>query len=189
MAKTLLISQSTLQSKSIINDNVDWEMIKPVVEVVQDLYLQKIIGTDLFVKLQTDVDNYITSSTPIPVNYKLLLDNYITDYLCWMVVAHSGNVIKYRYMNKGVMEKNSENSQPISDEQFTAITKTWLNYAEQYGEQLIKYINNNTTLYPEYTSNSGSDDTPNGMAFDSPFIFPIQQFNFEVEQKDYWNKC
>ena len=32
MAKTLLISQSTLQSKSIINDNVDWEMIKPVVE-------------------------------------------------------------------------------------------------------------------------------------------------------------
>ena len=46
--KTLLISQATLQSKSIINDNVDWEMIKPVVEVVQDLYLQKLIGTDLF---------------------------------------------------------------------------------------------------------------------------------------------
>jgi uncharacterized protein YkvS len=121
--KTLLISQATLQSKSIINDNVDWEMIKPVVEVVQDLYLQKLIGTDLFKKLQTDVDNLINSSTPIPTNYKTLIDNYITDYLCWMIVAHSGDVIKYRYMNKGVMEKNSDNSSPISAEALEGIAK------------------------------------------------------------------
>src|SRR5690606_24065829 len=143
--KTLLISQATLQSKSIINDNVDWEMIKPVVEVVQDLYLQKLIGTDLFKKLQTDVDNLINSSTPIHANYKTLIDNYITDYLCWMIVAHSGDVIKYRYMNKGVMEKNSDNSSPISAEALEGITKKWLNYAEQYGQNLIKYIENNLT--------------------------------------------
>ena len=186
--KTLLISQSTLQSKSIINDNVDWEMIKPVVEVVQDLYLQKLIGTDLFKKLQTDVDNLINSSTPIPTNYKILIDNYITDYLCWMIVAHSGDVIKYRYMNKGVMEKNSDNSSPISAEALEGITKKWLNYAEQYGQNLIKYIENNLTLYPEYSTNTGHEDTPTGTAYDSPFIFPSQFHDFDIQQRDWWNR-
>ena len=65
-----------------------------------------------------------------------------------MIVAHSGDVIKYRYMNKGVMEKNSDNSSPISAEALEGITDKWLNYAEQYGQNLIKYIENNLTLYP-----------------------------------------
>lgn|SRR5574343_1448253 len=188
MAKTILISETTLKEKSIINDNVDYEMLMPMIEVVQDLYLQKILGTDLFVKLCNDVDAYVTSSTPIPVNYKKLLDDYIADYLTWMLSAKSGVVLKFRFMNKGVMEKSSDNSQPISTDDLTSLSKEYENFAQQYGQNLIKYIENNLSLYPEYSTNTGHEDTPTGMAYDSPFIFPSQSFDTDIETRDWWNR-
>jgi hypothetical protein len=88
--KALLISENNLKERSIINDNVDWQTIKPVVMVVQDIYLQKLIGTDLYQKLMSDVIASLqTVPTPIPTNYKTLIDDYISDYLHWMIVAHA----------------------------------------------------------------------------------------------------
>ena len=187
------------QRQFIIKDNVgfgewDWEMLANEWDAEQ---LEEWgVNIPLFntnddysgKNKEIDVDNLINSSTPIPANYKTIIDNYITDYLCWMIVAHSGDVIKYRYMNKGVMEKNSDNSSPISAEALEGITKKWLNYAEQYGQNLIKYIENNLTLYPEYSTNTGHEDTPTGTAYDSPFIFPSQFHDFDIQQRDWWNR-
>lgn len=194
--KALLISENNLKERSIINDNVDWQTIKPVVMVVQDIYLQKLIGTDLYQKLMNDVIASLQPApTPIPTNYKTLIDDYVSDYLHWMIVAHAGNAIKYRYMNKGVMEKNSENSSPVSPDTLKSITDTWLNYAEHYGQMLVQYIQQNVSLYPEYLTNSGVYKTqPIKVAFSSPFVFDsnidpsigVSEAS-RINYNDWWN--
>lgn len=175
MAIALLIGQTYFQQKSIINDNTDWQLIKPVVDTVQDLYLQKITGTNLYVALQNYVITYnngIAPSVPIPTNYKLLIDSYIIPYLHWSVVAHSVFPLKYRYMNKGIVEKNSDNSVPSNVEDVKMIVQQYLNYAEQYGENLVKFLIANMQNYPEYTTNSTLDKNfPERTGFDSPFVF------------------
>lgn len=194
--KALLISEDNLKKMTIINDNVDWQTIKPIVMLVQDLYLQKLLGTDLYQKLMNDVIASLQPSpTPIPSNYKTLIDVYIADYLQWMIVAHAGTSIKYRYMNKGVMEKSSDNSSPISYDNLKAITDTWLNYAQEYGQILVKYINDNLTLYPEYLTNSGVfKNQPIKVAYDSPFVFSANidpsiglSEASSINYNDWWN--
>lgn len=198
---TLLVSQSYLQAKSIINDNADYETIKPVVEAVQDLYLQKILGTDLYVALQ----NYVVASqaptspiVPIPAQYKVLLDNYVVKYLHWMVVANVGDALKFRYMNKGVMEKSSDNSQPTAIADLKVVTQKWQNFAEQYGENMVKFITAYMSNYPEYSQNSSLEkNKPEGTGFDSPFYFEnerrlapgdIRAYGYRLPNtdKDWW---
>lgn len=164
---TLLISQTYLQSKSIINDNADWEMIKPVIKMVQDLYLQDLLGTDLYVKLQTEIIGGTLAGS-----YKTLVDNYIQDYLHWMIVAHVSPIFKFRYMNKGIVENGGGDSNVTSTDDLKYITTQWLNYAEKYGNNITKYLNANSTLFPEFLSNSTLDKTlPSSTGFDSPFYF------------------
>lgn len=194
---TLLISQTYFQAKSIVNDNVDWEMVKPILTTAQDLYLQETLGTDLYVKLQADVDALNTSSTPIPANYKNLLDNYVQPFLNWKTVSLLGNALKFRYMNKGVMEKNSDNSQPVSDQSLKFASQEWSNYADQYNQNLIKFLLANWSLFPELATNTTLEKSlPASNGFKSPLYFPEKpnfgltndtgDFRYRDVNKDWW---
>ena len=194
---TLLISQTYFQTKSIVNDNVDWEMIKPILTTAQDIYLQDLLGTDLYIKLQADVDSLNNSSTPIPPNYKTLLDNYVQPYLNWKTVALLGTALKFRYMNKGVMEKSSDNSQPTSDQSLKFASQEWANYADSYGNKLVKYLIANYSLYPELATNDAINKIiPGDSGFDSPLWFPETRtfgltndtgdFRYREVNKDWW---
>ena len=178
---TLLISQSYLQSKSVINDNADWEMIKPIIKTVQDLYLQDLLGTDLYVKLQTEV-----VAVTLGGNYKILVDDYIQDYLHWMIVAHISPVFKFRYMNKGIVENGGGDSSVTATADLKYITTQWLNYADKYGNNIVKYLAANSSLFPEYSTNNTEDKTnPQGTGFDSPFYFENDNV---IKPNDYYNK-
>ena len=51
----LFISQQYLKDKSLINDNTDWELLQPSIIMIQDLYLQQVLGTPLFEDLQDKI--------------------------------------------------------------------------------------------------------------------------------------
>jgi hypothetical protein len=68
----LFISQQYLKDKSLINDNTDWELLQPSIIMIQDLYLQQVLGTPLF----EDLQDKITDNT-LSVDETNLIKKYI----------------------------------------------------------------------------------------------------------------
>ena len=64
----LLISADTLKQNTTISQNVDENLIHPVIMVAQDQYIQPILGTDLFNYLKDNFD------TPLTGDYETLLN-------------------------------------------------------------------------------------------------------------------
>ena len=107
MARVLLISEQTLKSNGVINNNVDGMYILPAIEYAQDAGLQPIIGTKLYNKLMDLVaDGSIGQST----DYKVLLDEYVTPYLLNKVTADIQIPLNYKLRNQGVVQNQTENN-------------------------------------------------------------------------------
>lgn len=141
----LFISQQYLKDKSLINDNTDWELLQPSIIMIQDLKLQQVLGTTLF----EDLQNKIIAGT-LNSNETTLITKYIQKMLHWYVLMEATTILKYRYTNKGVMVKSSENSQPISETEMKVVKDEWRTIAEQYAELLTKYLVKNSGLFPNY---------------------------------------
>lgn len=143
----LFLSQQYLKDKSLINDNTDWELLQPSLIMIQDLKLQQVLGTPLF----EDLQNKIIAGT-LNTDETKLITKYIQKFLHWYVLMEATTILKYRYTNKGVMVKSSENSQPISESEMKVVKDEWRSIAEEYGQLLIKYLVKNSGLFPLYNT-------------------------------------
>lgn len=99
----LWIGQEYLKSKSVINDNADFQILKPIIQAVQDLFIEPILGT----KLYKQIDTQITNNT-LTVANQTLLNDYILKCMLWYVMAESSKVFKFRYTNKGIVVKTGK---------------------------------------------------------------------------------
>lgn len=155
MADVFFISKAYLEEMSVINENTDWKILKPTIIMVQDIYLQKILGTPLYNDLKTKLIADITLAT-YP-NEKALIDNYISKALVWYIKMEATMEFKFRYMNKGVMVKNSDNSQPADTSDLKYLMDKWRVNAEMYAQLLTDYLIMNTQTFPKYleVDNSG----------------------------------
>ena len=155
MADVFFISKTYLEEMSVINENTDWKILKPTIIMVQDIYLQKILGTPLYNDLKTKLIADITLAT-YP-NEKALIDNYISKALVWYIKMEATMEFKFRYMNKGVMVKNSDNSQPADTNDLKYLMDKWRVNAEMYAQLLTDYLIMNTQTFPKYleVDNSG----------------------------------
>ena len=107
MARVLLISEKTLKSNGVINNNVDGMYILPAIEYAQDAGLQPIIGTKLYNKLMDLVSD---SSIQQETDYKVLLDEYVTPYLLNKVTADIQIPLNYKLRNQGVVQNQADNT-------------------------------------------------------------------------------
>ena len=76
MAYILFISENKIKDSTAIGGNVDNEFLLPYIKVAQKKYIETKLGTDLFVKLQNDIQ-----AGSLAGNYKTLVDDYIQDAL------------------------------------------------------------------------------------------------------------
>jgi hypothetical protein len=149
----LIITENYLKQSSIINDNADMKVITPTVILVQDLYIHPILGTDLFNEIKTQISNSSVSATN-----QTLLDDYILPTMVWYLLCECTPVFKYRYMNKGIMVKNSENSQPADLTEIQYLMDKWKNNAEAYAQRATNFLIRYSTTYPLYLANFESDE-------------------------------
>ena len=63
-------------------------------------------------------------------------------------------------MNNNVVSKTAENANALSREEAQDLREEIRNTAEFYTERLIEYIKNNTSSFPEYSTNTGADISP-----------------------------
>lgn len=153
MSKVYLISETTLKSETIINDNVGSEFIGPAIETAQDIYLQQFIGTMLLDKLYDDVINETIDGI-----YKELLDDYITPYLKFKVLSEITVPLAYKYRNAGVVQPTANNYQQTTLKDAQLVANHYNLRADFFAERMNQFLCANAGQIPEYKSTRNSAD-------------------------------
>lgn len=157
MADFLTYSADYLKKVSVINDNTDNKILVPTIKLVQDMYLKPLLGTDLFneIKNQIIADNVSSDN-------QTLLDDYIGHIIHYYTLYESTPLFKYRYMNRGLMVNNAENSTSADLSEVKFMMDNWKNKAMWFGERMIKFIKrvngNDPSKYSAYNDNMDCDD-------------------------------
>jgi hypothetical protein len=173
MAYVLLISEQKLKDSTAINLNVDVNILLPYVLQAQTLYIEPKLGTQLYEHIKGLIQAG-TIGDAGNAAYKTLLDDYISFVLVNYSFYHAIPYLRFKIENGNIYSKTSETGTALTTEESQSLREEISNTAQYYTERLIEYIRNNTSDYPEYSTNSGADVNPdknayyNGMNLERP---------------------
>jgi hypothetical protein len=156
-ANILMISEQSFKDFTIASNNIDLKNLTQIIKMTQDRYIHSLCGSALYNKILTLIS---TGDITLVGNakYKTLLDDFLTDTLFNYVLGELPMAMQYKFVNKGVLKKTSENSEQPTYAELQSISKYYQGYAEWYAERTINYLTANSETYPEYL-NPGSDIT------------------------------
>jgi hypothetical protein len=164
MSYVLLISEQKLKDSTAINLNVSTSLLLPYVLQAQTLYIEPKLGTQLY----EHIKGLIQAGTIGNVGnaaYKTLLDDYISFVLINYSFYHAIPYLRFKIENGNIYSKTSETGTALTTEESQSLREEISNTAQYYTERLIEYIRNNTSLFPEYSTNSGADVNPDKNAY------------------------
>ena len=142
-----LINIADLKGTSIINENVDEKYLIEAIESAQSLYLEEIIGCKLLHKL---LDGVTEDGFTLDDSYYNLVVNYIQPYLKRRIAASLVLPLNYKFRNAGVVINNAENYTVPTLKEAMSVQQHLEDEANAFADKLIKYLNNNSNLFPEY---------------------------------------
>lgn len=148
--KILLISEETLKSYTLINDNLDGKYLLPSIQLAQEIDLENLIGECLLTKL-TDLAGSGDIWLDEWVDYKTLLDDYITPYLCWQVMSTIQPSINYKLSNSGVIGNDDTNKSRIDFKNSQLLEQQYKNNANAFAIKMKNYLCANVNKFPEYS--------------------------------------
>ena len=143
---TLFISTDRIKKDTALGGSVDDNLLLPYILMAQDRYILPVLGTDLNDKLISDIQG--SSLT------------YIQPALVQFAFATVLPFLRLRMVNNSVVTMSSEQGSSVSHEELKPLINASMDQAEFYRERLIEYIRNNTSSFPEYSTNTGADLTP-----------------------------
>ena len=138
-----LINTEYIFKYTIVDDNVDANLITKMIWKAQSLNIQSTLGENLYTKLLNDCPNFTGQ-------YRDLVKNYVQEALAEWTVYHLLPFINFRLTNKAVSLKNSDNSNPSTIDDLKWLRDQVRNNAEFYSERIRDYIKNNQDAFPEY---------------------------------------
>jgi hypothetical protein len=152
---TLFISTNRLKKDSALGGSVDDDLLLPYILMAQERYILPVLGTDLYNKLISDIQG-----SSLTGNYLTLLQNYIQATLVQFSFATCLPFLRLRMSNNSVVTMNTENGSSVSHNDLKPLINASIDHGEFLRERLIEYISNNTSSFPEYSSNTGADLSP-----------------------------
>lgn len=153
--KTLLISVGDIKTNSLINTNVSDEYLSSAIMDAQEIYLEEIIGTALYRKLQLLVFNKINGDTPDideDENYRELLDEYIKPFLKARGTVNVLYNISFKIKNAGVVRNSDTNVNYAGMDEIKYLETQYSTAVDNYAQKLSKYICANKDNYEELSA-------------------------------------
>ena len=153
---TLYISSTRLKKDTALGGSVDDNLIMPYILLAQDMNILPILGTDLDAKLKSE----IVAGT-LANQYKTLVETYLQPALVQFSFSTLAPYLRLRFSNNSVVVMGAtEQSSSATYDDIKPLMDTATDAAEFYRQRMIDYLRNNSSSFPEYTSNSGSDLNP-----------------------------
>ena len=168
------ITVDYLKSNTAITGNVDATELVPFLGEAQDVFLQDLLGTRLYEKLQDDIIATNASPVvPLPELSEALL-NKIAPSLAHYTLYVALPFIFLKLKNKGVLKNASVDTgaQSASLQEVNFLRSNVLTSAKFHGERVVTYLCNHSEDYPEYrTQGTDADIYPRGTAYDNFGIY------------------
>ncbi len=155
MAVALFISRTDLVKNSIIDGNVDTDKFIQFIKVAQQIDIQNLLGTDLYNKISADI-----IADTLSGNYLTLVNTYVQPTLIWFAQMNYIPFAAYQIKNGGVFKHSSETAQNVDKNEVDYLVGKAREYANYYSTRLVDYLCFNNGLFPEYTSNTNEDISP-----------------------------
>lgn len=148
MTKVLLTSEDYIKTNSNIQDHIWGDLLLPAIKTAQDIGLQQVLGSCLYNSLLGMVnDGSITATTNEA--YKVLLDDYIQDYMMYQVITDLVPIIGVKLGNLGVVVSNDEHVQNLSESERSNIKQYYQYRADFYCRRLQEFIIENKEAFHE----------------------------------------
>lgn len=148
MRNVLLISEDTIRTQSGLDNNIWGKSLLPAIRESQEIGLQGIIGSCLYERLCSMVEDGSIRDTE-NLQYKTLLDEYISYYLLYKVISDLIPVIGVKLANIGVVISNDEHVQNLTEDERSRVDTYYLYRADFYCKRLQRYLITNKELFPE----------------------------------------
>ena len=145
MTYSTFITPEYVYRWSIVDDNVDPNLIQTFIIKAQDINIQTTIGNNLYVKLMSDISNNTLSGY-----YQTLVNDYIQKCQLEWTIYHALPYINYRLTNKAVSEKKSDSSDPTELKNIQYLREDVRSTAEFLTRRITEYIINNQAKFPEF---------------------------------------
>jgi len=155
MAEALLITRLDLTKYTSLNGSVDVDNFLQYIKIAQDTDLQNFTGTQLLNKIKADI-----IANTLSGNYLTLTTVYLKPMLIHLAMKYYLPFAAYTISNKGVYKHNSENSTTADKNEIDFLIEKETQIAQHYTQRFIDYITLNTSLFPEYSTNTNSDMFP-----------------------------
>tara|TARA_R100000353_G_scaffold76898_2_gene58295 strand:- start:268 stop:768 length:501 start_codon:yes stop_codon:yes gene_type:complete len=155
MATVLFIKRSDLVKNTIMDGNVDTDKFIQFIKLAQQIHIRNYLGSDLYNKISTDI-----SGGTLAGNYLALVNDYIQPMLIHFAMMDYLPFAAFSVKNGGVFKGSSENAETASKSEVDYLVAKEREFAEYYTRRFIDYMNFNSNLFPEYTSNSNEDINP-----------------------------
>ena len=155
MATALFISRTDLVKNSIISGSTDTDLFFQYVKIAQEIHIQAALGSKLYDRISADiVANTLTG------DYLALVTDYVQPMLIHYAMTDFLPFAAYRVKSGGIFKGTSENSETVNKDEVDFLVQKERDFAEYYTRRFVDYMCYNSTKFPEYTSNSGSDIYP-----------------------------
>lgn len=148
MIDILFISEKKIKEASTLNDNLWGKYLLPAIKTAQEINLMPILGEKLYDKLQILIYERKVEDEE-NINYKVLLDKFITPYLIYQVLANLIPDISVKLSNAGTITTTDEHIQYLSKGDRDLLQEKYQNTADAYSYKLIDFLKNNSKDFPE----------------------------------------
>jgi len=157
-----------VKENSPIQINIDEPIIFTSIIKAQNIELQPILGSNLFDKLLTDIDNDSLGSP-----YLELIRDYIKPVVREYTLVRALPFVYYNINRKGINTFSDEYQESVDETELNRLQNIFKSDAEFYAERLKDYLIYNSTTFPEYQNNTDEDIHSNvGSQFESPIYLP-----------------
>lgn len=155
----LFISVDNVKETTGISEGVGGKKLQSTIVDVQRRFIEPILGTDLFAKINTLVVSKTLDDAANAV-YKTLVNDWLAPALAYYVYGELIVENSIRLEKGGTFVNNSTSASTASSSERNRLINEQRSKADWYADRMISFICDNETSYPEYSTNSGSDIYP-----------------------------
>jgi hypothetical protein len=164
------VTDTLLKNTTNVGANADTRDFQPFIRTASDMWAQSLLGTYFYTDLLTKYNAQTLSA-----NEQVLVGK-IQMVVAWRAAADASYALSRKITNKGIQRESGENSEGVEASELSFAMRQYNQKAEFYTNRVIKYLQENKSLFANFTSENNRDsdikatDTTHGN-YESDFMF------------------
>lgn len=147
----LFITRNDIIKQSPLQGSIDADLLLPYVRTAQTKYMENLLGTVLFEKLQDDILN----GTAFTGDYKTLMEEYVKPTLIWASVVEYLPFSTTKFKAEGAVRFKSETGEAAPKAEIDFLAGKSLDNYEWYATRLQDYLLAKGSDIPEFYQSTG----------------------------------